>query len=178
MKLSRTTLPLRSLSDSGAPSWVVSASWGAAPIRGRPDGWPGRRSVSEPGGMLKPWTTAKVRRLTIARGSRVVHDRVRYATISRPFLALQLLLQLVEERPVGARADDLLGAGFDHADLVQAERVEPDRVFGIVLAPAIVGNLLHRLEGVAVVPDEAAIDHLLGCALRLGSEEHTTELQP
>ncbi len=40
---------------------------------------------------------------------------------------LQLALELVEEAPVGAVGDELVRAGLDHADLVQAERVEAQR---------------------------------------------------
>ena len=54
-----------------------------------------------------------------------------------PPLSLQLLLQLVEEAPVGALGDDLLGARFDHPGLMQPEGVEADRIFGIVVSPRL-----------------------------------------
>jgi hypothetical protein len=38
---------------------------------------------------------------------------------------LQLTLQLVQEAPVGALGDQLVGAGADHPDLVEAQREEP-----------------------------------------------------
>ena len=43
---------------------------------------------------------------------------------------LQLALELVQEAPVSSVGDDPVGAGFDHASLVQAQRVEPHRVLG------------------------------------------------
>src|SRR5213596_3826718 len=65
--------------------------------------------------------------------------------------SLQLLLQLVEEAPVGGLGDDLLRARLDHPGLVEAQGVKPDRVFGVVVPPRGVRYLLHRLEGVGVV---------------------------
>ena len=44
----------------------------------------------------------------------------------------------------------LLRARLDHADLVQAQRVEAHRVLGVVLAPLVVGDLVQRLEGIVV----------------------------
>jgi hypothetical protein len=52
-------------------------------------------------------------------------------------LSLQLLLQLVQEAPLRALSDDLLGGALDHPCFVQAERIKTDRVFGIVLAPPL-----------------------------------------
>src|SRR5215510_11592433 len=43
---------------------------------------------------------------------------------SLPPLPLQLLLQLIEEAPVGALGDELLRAALDHASLVQAQSIE------------------------------------------------------
>src|SRR5262249_58152632 len=62
----------------------------------------------------------------------------------------QLALQFVEKAPVRAVSDDLLRARFDHADLAQAERVEPESVFGIVIAPFSVRDVGHRLKRVVV----------------------------
>src|SRR4051794_6093713 len=103
-------------------------------------------------------TTAPVSPLTSASGSSVPHHPASLRTCSS---ALQLLLELVEEAPISAPLDKLLGAGRDHADVAQPQAVEPDGVLGIVLAPAVVGDVLHRLEGVIVVRREAAIHHPL-----------------
>src|SRR5215831_16830642 len=51
-------------------------------------------------------------------------------------LPLQLALELVEEPPVSALRDDLAGRRLDYARFVQSQRVEPDRVLGIVVAPS------------------------------------------
>src|SRR5216110_571022 len=50
--------------------------------------------------------------------------------------SLQLLLQLVEEAPVGGLGDDLLRARLDHPGLVEAQGVKPDRVFGVEIGRA------------------------------------------
>src|SRR5215475_8942595 len=66
-----------------------------------------------------------------------------------PPLALHLLLQLVEEAPVGALGDDLLRGTLDQANLVQAQGIKAHRVFWVIFPPAIIGNLLQRLPGVS-----------------------------
>src|SRR5215831_9736916 len=66
-----------------------------------------------------------------------------------PPLSLQLLLQLVEEAPVGALGQELLRARLEHPNLMQAQSIEPHRILGVVLTPFIVGELLHSLEGQA-----------------------------
>src|SRR6516162_6225143 len=83
--------------------------------------------------------------------------------------SLQLALELVEEAPVGALRDDLTGRRLDHARLVQSQRVEPDRVLGIVVAPARVLDLLHRLQRVIVTI--AFVRNQPGSTLRLGRTE-------
>jgi hypothetical protein len=60
-------------------------------------------------------------------------------------LSLQLLLQLIEEAPVGALGDELLWTRLDHAGFVEAQSVEAYGVLHIVGPPAVVGNLPHRL---------------------------------
>src|SRR5215831_3965923 len=65
-------------------------------------------------------------------------------------LALQLLLQLIEEAPIGTLRNDLLGTTFNHSSLMQAQGVEAHGIFGIILAPPVVGNVLHRLEGIVI----------------------------
>ena len=72
-------------------------------------------------------TVAPGAEVTAVRGPRAHVGRARLRARK---LRLQLLLQLVEEAPVGAVGDDLLGARLHHARLVQAERVEADRVLG------------------------------------------------
>jgi hypothetical protein len=52
---------------------------------------------------------------------------------------LQLLLQLVQEPPVGALSDQFLRAGFDQPDLVQAQGVKAEGILRAGLAPARVG---------------------------------------
>jgi hypothetical protein len=66
-------------------------------------------------------------------------------------LALQPLLQLVEEAPVGALGDELLGGRREHPRLMQAQGVKAHRILGVILALLAVGQLLHGLEGVAIV---------------------------
>src|SRR2546423_14181532 len=73
-------------------------------------------------------------------------------------LSLQLLLELLEEPPVGALRDELLRAGLEHPSLVQAQSVEAKRVLGVVLAPLVVWNIFHGLEGI-VVPGRVALVH-------------------
>src|SRR2546422_656159 len=50
-------------------------------------------------------------------------------------LSLQLLLQLIEEAPVGTLGNDLLWTAVDHAGLVQAEGIEAHCILRIILAP-------------------------------------------
>src|SRR5262252_4712883 len=58
-------------------------------------------------------------------------------------LNLQLALDLVEETPVRSLGDDLVGGRLDHARFAQTQRIEPDRVLGIVVPPLRVWDLLH-----------------------------------
>jgi hypothetical protein len=67
-------------------------------------------------------------------------DLIRYAPLS-----LQLPLQFIEETPVGALGDELLGDAFDHPGLLEAQGEKAHRVLGIILPPAIVGDLLYGL---------------------------------
>ena len=71
---------------------------------------------------------------------------------------LQLALELVEEAPVGALGDELVGGGRDHPRLVQPERIEPQRVLGVVLAPAVVREVRQRLKRVIIPRGESPID--------------------
>src|SRR5207245_1798812 len=49
----------------------------------------------------------------------------------------------------------------DHARLAQPERVEPDRVFGIVVTPFVVGDFLEHLERMIIPRGKAPIHNLL-----------------
>src|SRR5919106_5673271 len=82
-------------------------------------------------------------------------------------LSLQLLLQLIEEAPVRALRNDLLGACLDHARLMQAQGVEPQRVLGVILAPRAVWQLLQRLHRVVIVLGNTFVNKHPGHALRL-----------
>src|SRR6266508_6979950 len=82
-------------------------------------------------------------------------------------LFLQFLLQLVEEAPVGALGEYFLGGAFDHTNLVQAQGVEAHCIRGVVLAPASIGDLLHRLQGVVVARRKALLHDELGGTFRL-----------
>src|SRR5919204_3433999 len=63
-----------------------------------------------------------------------------------PPLALQLLLKRGEEAPVGPLRNNLLRRRLDHAGLVQAQRVETQRVFGIQFSPLVVGERREALQ--------------------------------
>src|SRR5713101_4287140 len=82
-------------------------------------------------------------------------------------LALQLLLQLSEKAPVRALGDDLLGGALDQAKLVEAERIEANRILGVILAPSVIGDLLQRLEGILVPLRKALVHNQLCGAVRL-----------
>src|SRR5262245_62869795 len=84
---------------------------------------------------------------------------------------LQLALELVEEAPVGALGDQRVRARLDHADLVQAQRVEAHRVLRVELAPAIVGKLPKRLQRVIVLRRPAAIDQTSRSPFRVGGAD-------
>src|SRR5262249_16377368 len=84
-----------------------------------------------------------------------------------PSSSLQLALELIENPPVGALRDEGWRAGLDHARLAQPQGVKADRIIGIVVAPACVGNLLHRLKRIVVLI--ALRRHQAGGLLGLGS---------
>src|SRR2546422_7541997 len=75
-----------------------------------------------------------------------------------PSLPFQLFLQLVEEPPVRALAEDLLRARLDHPRFVKAERVEAQRVLVILRAPQVVRELLDQLKRVVVLARVALSD--------------------
>src|SRR5712691_5492644 len=159
MNVMATTFPRRSLSESRASSWVVSVNSGAGPIFAR------RGS---------PLTSSPATRAAAAHTARATSAAVQ--SLGRLTLALQLLLQLGEEPPVGALSDDLLGARLDQARLVKPERVEAHRVLGIELAPAGVGHLLERLKNVVGALREPSVDD--GASDSLGLQgAHVNRLQ-
>src|SRR5438045_288122 len=84
-------------------------------------------------------------------------------------LALQLLLQFVEEAPVGALGDKLLRARLDHPGLAQAERVEAHGVLGVVLPPLAVRQFAHRLSHVLFVRRESQVEVRLHRTVRISS---------
>jgi hypothetical protein len=88
-----------------------------------------------------------------------------------PPLFLQLLLQFVEEAPVGALGDDRLRGRLDHPCLVEAQGVEADGILRVVLAPSAIGDLLHGLEGERIGGLEALVHEELGGSVRLESAE-------
>ena len=47
--------------------------------------------------------------------------------------------------------NELLGIGLHHPGVPHAQRVKTDRIFGIVLPPPAIGNLLERLENVLLI---------------------------
>src|SRR5437870_11884751 len=71
--------------------------------------------------------------------------------------SLQLLPELVQEAPVGALGDDLLGTRLDHPGLVKAEGIETNRVLRVIVAPLRVWQFLHRLERIVVNLGEALV---------------------
>src|SRR6516165_2294617 len=79
-------------------------------------------------------------------------------TSSEASSRLQLALELVQEAPVCAVADDLLRGRFDKARLVEAKSIKPDRILGIVLPPFVVAVFPERLQRIVVSSSGAAID--------------------
>src|SRR5262249_23631890 len=71
-----------------------------------------------------------------------------FALISR-VSPLQLPFQLVEKAPLRRLRDDPVGAGLDHSNVVQSQRIKPHGILWVVLAPERVTNL-HGLQGIVV----------------------------
>src|SRR5438874_12255691 len=134
MNVTATTLPRRARSDSRASSCVVSVNGAAGPILER---------CCAP---LASWPGAGPGAASVASATRRTTSR----TAVRLTSAFQLLLELIDEPPVGAVRDDLLGARLDHPDLVEAQGVEADRVFGVEVPPAAIRDLPHRLQRVLI----------------------------
>src|SRR5919197_2979243 len=84
---------------------------------------------------------------------------------------LQLALKLVEEAPVGRLSDELVRRQLDHPGFAQAQRVEAQRVLGIVDPPRVVGNFLQGLQRIVVARGEATIDDRTRCRFRIATAE-------
>ena len=65
---------------------------------------------------------------------------------------------------------------FDKANFTQSQRVEADRVLGLIFPPFIVRNIAQCLEGIIVARRKASIDKLLRGTLRLGGTKVCTGL--
>ena len=77
-----------------------------------------------------------------------------------PSSRLQLVLEFVQEAPVGALGDDRVRGRIELSKLVQPASVEPQRLLRVELAPSIVAQVSQHLERVIVVLREAALDQL------------------
>jgi hypothetical protein len=119
------------LSDREGRLWVHDRPITACPRHVRSAAYTGRKTLEYPvsAGIRSWWGTALKGR-----------DYTETDILRQYDLRLQLTFQLVEETPVGALGDERVRARLDHADLVQPERIEPERVLGIVLAPAGIGD--------------------------------------
>src|SRR6266849_4890130 len=142
MKVTAITLPWKSARLTGMPSCEVRVNGGAGAIRGS--------------GCVSGMLTA------LSRGCASISDassnNVR-TTAVRMISALQLALEFVHEAPVRSFGNDLVRIRLDHAAFAQPQRVEPDRVFGIVIAPFVIGHVIQRLQCVVVASREPAVDH-------------------
>src|SRR5690242_11078652 len=96
---------------------------------------------------------------------RLVFRRSRRCTIGpSPLVAasrLQLVFELVEEVPIGMFCHNLGWCRFDQTGFLEAQRIKPDRVLGVVLPPLVVWQLAQGLTVVIGSPDEAPIRNIL-----------------
>src|SRR5215475_10735116 len=101
----------------------------------------GRRTVvvsSGPSVAFNPRASSKT---ALPAAERVARKRRRVCVVSiETFLVLsrsrlKLAFELVQKAPIGALGDDLLRRRFDEACVALAQSIEPDRVFGVILAP-------------------------------------------
>src|SRR5437870_1284235 len=125
----------------------------ASPRRTAPKAVPRRRSAPFP------------------RGRGVGCDVSTLEISSRNASRLQFAPQLVQKPPVGAVGDDLLRARFDQPDLMQPQRIEAQRVLGIVLPPFVVRVVGQGLQRIVVALGETALDETLRGARRLGGAQ-------
>src|SRR5215467_3343969 len=142
MNVTATTLPRRPRSESRALSCVVSVNSGAGPIFDRCTSAFASCPVAGP----TPPTAAST------TGMAIHHAR------GPPMLPLQLLLELVEEPPVGAVGEDLLRARFDHPGFLEPDCVEAHGVGRVGDSPRVVRERLHRLQR-AVIAGRVAVVH-------------------
>src|SRR5689334_18933331 len=106
MNVTTTTLPRRSRSDSGSPFCAVRVKPGAGPILGRRASLPGLWDSDGAGHAITATARAtRAARLFVFRGP-VIRGGAATRSLSRPAIRdgsrLDLLLQLVQEAPVGA----------------------------------------------------------------------------
>src|SRR5215467_8517586 len=126
MNVTATTFPRRSRSESRALSCVVNVNSGAGPIF---DNCASAFASGLVAGLAQPTATSAAtmaihhaRRLPISQyatpcaSMRLEFSRPFHSTIS----SLQLPFELIEDSPVRALRDELLGVGLDHAALMQA----------------------------------------------------------
>src|SRR5215467_9955848 len=154
MNVTATTFPRRSLSDSFTLSCVVSVNSGAGPIfdsrASAFTSWPVAGPTPPTAATAANMATHHARRRPISQyatccaSMRLDFSRPFHSTIS----SLQLPFELVEDSPVRALRDQLLGVGLDHAALMQAQGVEAQGVLRHVLAPARIGNFPECLPRV------------------------------
>src|SRR5260370_10619209 len=71
--------------------------------------------------------------------------------------SLQLALELVQKTPIRSIGDYLLRTAFDHAQLVQPQRIEAYCVFGVVFPPGAVWVLGQCLQRILVAFGESAL---------------------
>src|SRR5216684_8014436 len=150
MKVTATTLPRKSARLTCAPSCEVKVNAGAGAICGSGCSSEMRSAASRGHASISNASSNNVR-----------------TTAVRMISALQLALEFVHETPVRSFCNDLVGIRLDHAAFAQPQRVEPDRVFGIVIAPFVIGHVIQRLQCVVVASREPAVDHPSCSACRI-----------
>src|SRR5262252_3962903 len=152
MKVTATTLPRSSRSESRALSCVVSVNSGAGPI------FDSRASA------FASWAVAGPTSPTATTVANMAKHHARH----RPILALQLPLELVGESPVSVLRNEPLRAALQESGFVETERVEAKRVSSTVLAPlAVGGDLLEGLQRIVITIRKPPVHELLGHPLRL-----------
>src|SRR6185436_2706406 len=71
--------------------------------------------------------------------------------------SLEFLLQFVQEAPVGSLRDQLLRRALHHSGLPQPQRVEPDGLLRVVVAPLAIRQLTDRLSRILRIHSETLI---------------------
>src|SRR3954464_1620971 len=108
---------------------------------------------------------APYKRLILAH--RVVTPETTQSARSR----LHLALELIEKAPVRVLGNELLRVGLDQPGFLHAQRVKPERVIGIIVAPDVVPDLAQRLQRIIIARRVSSIDEQLRRALGLGYAE-------